>query len=590
MGFGVENAGGLLGLLALVPFIIVYLIKPRPVKLPVPSIVFFMRRAKATTKESFLRVFQKDYLFFIQLFVLLLIAFSMAYPYYSKQQDVVSKNLVFVLDVSASSQVLEGSKTRFDIAKEEIKKLATDSNTIVFAKSSPIIALQNAGRSELNAFLSRIEATEDESRIGDAMLMAAETLAGGKGRIIVASDFINTRGVSVKTATDILKGKDISVDLINTALNSHKNIGITDVIADEESTTVYVRNFNNEQENVFLDIDGVSENFFVDANNMEPFIYQTKLGGSRIEIKNKDDFMIDNTAYVSNPFGKKINVVYIANTPSKFLVAALNSSSRINLIKAEPPVIPHDKADVYIIGKIDMTKVLPGTFEDILKKVSSGTNLVLVAYDGINKADFKGLSNVQFDEANNLVKTDSVEVNKITKFTRDVDFGTVKKAYSLQDVKGDVIAESNGTALIVYNEFGKGKIVYYGVLEKESSFQLSPTYPVFWTNLVKFLADAREMQELNLKTGMSFIDDKNNEVVMDRAGFYNVSGNEVAVNIANEKESSINPGEEYGAKANTFKFSQITENVRDSLLDYLLAIVLILVVFEIYYVKRRGTL
>ncbi len=259
------------------------------------------------------------------------------------------------------------------------------------------------------------------------------------------------------------------------------------------------------------------------------------------------------------------------------------------MIRAEPPVIPKDETDIYIIGNIDMSKVLPGTFEDISKKVAKGTALVLTAYDGINKADFKGLSSVDFDEAG-LIKIDDVDVNKITKFTRDVDFGNVKRTYSLKDVKGDIIAESNGTALVVYNEFGKGKAVYYGILEKESSFQLSPTYPVFWTNLVKFLVDAREMQELNIKTGMSFIDDKNNEIVMDKVGFYNVSGNEIAVNIANEKESSINPREEYGAKANSFKFSQIKEEIRDSLLDYLLAIVLILVVFEIYYVKKRGTL
>lgn len=587
MGFGVEQLSGLLGLLAVIPFIIVYLIKPRPIKMPVPSLMFFMKRAKATTKESFLRVFQKDYLFYIQLLVLLLLAFSLAYPYISKEEDVVSKNLVFVLDVSASSQVLEGSKTRFDIAKEEIKKLATDVNTIVLAKSSAVIALKNANKNELIAFLNRLKPAEDESRIGDAMILAAETLAGEKGRIVVVSDFINTRGISIKTAEDILKGKGIVVDMINTALSRHSNIGIIDIVADEDTSTVYIRNFNNKEEKVNLEVDSAPESLVVDANNMEPFIYKTKEGISRVEIMNKDDFIVDNLAFISNPAGKKINIAYVTNFPSRFLIAALNSSSRIRVILAEPPVLPKEKIDFYIIGRIDSDKLLAGTMEELAKKVSDGSAAVIIAYEGIEKFDFNGLKNLKF---NNTVKTDNVELNRVTKFTKDIDFGVVKKAYSLIDYKGDVIAESNSVPLIIYSEFGLGKIVYYGILESESSFQLSPDYPVFWTGLAKFLVSAREMQELNLKTGMSFIDEDSNEIIMDNVGVFNISSEQLVVNMLYEKESNINPGEEYGSKINAFKFSAVKEEVRDNMLDYLLLIALILAVFEIYYAKRRGML
>lgn len=587
MGFGVEQLSGLLGLLAVIPFIIVYLIKPRPIKMPVPSLMFFMKRAKATTKESFLRVFQKDYLFYIQLLVLLLLAFSLAYPYISKEEDVVSKNLVFVLDVSASSQVLEGSKTRFDIAKEEIKKLATDVNTIVLAKSSAVIALKNANKNELIAFLNRLKPAEDESRIGDAMILAAETLAGEKGRIVVVSDFINTRGISIKTAEDILKGKGIVVDMINTALSRHSNIGIIDIVADEDTSTVYIRNFNNKEEKVNLEVDSAPESLVVDANNMEPFIYKTKEGISRVEIMNKDDFIVDNLAFISNPAGKKINIAYVTNFPSRFLIAALNSSSRIRVILAEPPVLPKEKIDFYIIGRIDSDKLLAGTMEELAKKVSDGSAAVIIAYEGIEKFDFNGLKNLKF---NNTVKTDNVELNRVTKFTKDIDFGVVKKAYSLIDYKGDVIAESNSVPLIIYSEFGLGKIVYYGILESESSFQLSPDYPVFWTGLAKFLVSAREMQELNLKTGMSFIDEDSNEIIMDNVGVFNISSEQLVVNMLYEKESNINPGEEYGSKINAFKFSAVKEEVRDNMLDYLLLIALILAVFEIYYAKRRGIL
>lgn len=594
MNFGAEQVIGLLGLLVLIPFIIVYLIKPKPVKLPVPSLLFFMKKAKATTKESFMRIFQKDYLFYIQLFVLLLLALSLAYPYISIKRDVVSKNLVFVLDASASSQVVEADgRTRFDVAKNKIYELASDSNTIILAKSYPIVALKNAGKSELGAFLNRIKPTEDESRIGDAILMAGDVLGEEKGRVIVLSDFINTRGVSVKTAVDILKSKDIAVDSIDTDSTNRKNLGVVNIIADEGTSAVYVQNFNNQDIEANLDVDGKAEKLLIPANNVEPFIYKTKEGISQFKILNKDDFMVDNNVYISNPVGNKINVAYVTNYPSKFLLAALNSSSRVKLVFAEPPVVPKKDIDIYIIGKIDGSKILPGTYENILKNVENGASVVLTAFDGVENVDFNGLSEgVKFSSAglrdNNV---SLVQINVVTPFTKDIYFGDVKKVYSLDAYTGDVIAESSGVPVITYSEKGSGKFVYYGLPEKYSSFQLSPDFPVFWVGLLKYLTGAKEMSEVNLNTGMSFVDDKGNELVLDEAGYFNVSGNQVVVNLLNSKESDVNnKGEEFGSKISNFKFETLKEDVRNNFLDYLVIIGLLLVLFEIYYINKRGLL
>lgn len=611
MNFGAEQVIGLLGLLVLIPFIIVYLIKPKPVKLPVPSLMFFMKKTKISVQDSLFRIFQKDYLFFIQLVVLVLLALSLAYPYFAKSQDVVSKNIIFVLDASGSMHTIErigssvsaGSgygKTRFDIAKDEIKKLVSDSNTLILIKSYPVIAVKNAGKSEFLAFLNRLQLTEGESRIGDAILMGGEIVDSGKGRIIVVSDFINTKGVSVKIAQDILLGKGINVDLIDVGENNHENLGIVNIVADEESSSVFIKNYGKNGINVNLNIDGENQSLAVEADDTEPFIYKTKEGVSKIEIKNKDDFISDNFGYIANPAGQKINVMLITNSPMKFLTAAINSSSRVRLKVVEPPVIPKDdpnfKTDVYIIGKVDYTKILAGTFEDLLKKAQEGASVVITSQDGINNVDFKGLNNIKFisgyDSGNVTTKTGAIILNTVTKFTKDVDFGAVKKAYNVNDIKGDVIAESNDVPLIVYSEIGSGKVVYYGILEKESSFQLSPDYPVFWSSLIKDLVGAREMSELNLKTGMSFIDNKNNEIVVDNIGVFNISSNEIAVNMNSFDESDINfiDSGVSGEKISGYNFKTIKEEVKTSLIDYLIIVGLILVLFEIYYIKNRGEL
>ena len=52
---GIGNLLGLYGLLILVPFILIYLFKPKPVEKMIPSLMFFLRDQKHKKKASFLR-------------------------------------------------------------------------------------------------------------------------------------------------------------------------------------------------------------------------------------------------------------------------------------------------------------------------------------------------------------------------------------------------------------------------------------------------------------------------------------------------------------------------------------------------------
>src|SRR3989344_1204070 len=107
MAFELGNVIGFLGFLSLIPLIILYLIRPRPTNLKVPSLMFFFSKEKSTTAESILRHFHEDLLFYLQLLVLTLLALSLAQPLLTVKRDAVSSNIVFVLDASASSQVVE---------------------------------------------------------------------------------------------------------------------------------------------------------------------------------------------------------------------------------------------------------------------------------------------------------------------------------------------------------------------------------------------------------------------------------------------------------------------------------------------------
>src|SRR5574341_2084798 len=211
----IGNPSGLWALLALVPLIILYLIRPKPKVLPIPSLMFFLKSSGARKLTSFLKQITHDWLFLIQLLLLLGLALTFAHPYTKYQHDVTASNTVIVLDVSASSQVQEGSKTRFDLAVAQAKKVLGNKNTIILAKDVPFIALQDASADEASKFLNSLKPRETVSKIGEAIILAGETLS--EGRVAVISDFINTGGQDPDVAKAVLQSKGLVVDFINIA-------------------------------------------------------------------------------------------------------------------------------------------------------------------------------------------------------------------------------------------------------------------------------------------------------------------------------------------------------------------------------------
>ena len=427
MAFEVGNILGFWAFLALIPLIILYLIRPRPVNLKVPSLMFFFAKTKSTTAESILRHFHEDLLFIIQLLVLSLLALSLTQPLLTVKKDAVSSNIVFVLDVSASSKVMEDGKTRFEIEKEKIKDLATTRNSLILVKSSPVLALQGVGRSELVRYLDRLEATDDLSDIASAMILAGELLSDTKGRVVVLSDLVPSKGVSVGLAHKILEGKGIHIDFINPAKVKRSNFGIINMVLTSDSANVYVKNYNDKDEDVDLRIGNEVKTFNIKAGSVEPQVFSLVEGDIEVEILNKDDFLVDNKVIITRPYGDEIKVMLITNNPSQFSKAALNAIDKVKLTIAEPPVIPEGDFDVYVIDNIMKDTLLEGTFEDLKERVENGNgNMMIVSWLGVNDLDFKGLLPLEFE---GRVNGGVVNIDQITRFTRDIDFGEVKSFY-----------------------------------------------------------------------------------------------------------------------------------------------------------------
>jgi hypothetical protein len=161
----------------------------------------------------------------------------------------------------------------------------------------------------------------------------------------------------------------------------------------------------------------------------------------------------------------------------------------------------------------------------------------------------------------------------------------------------------NKIPVIAYRPKGKGKSVYFGVLEKNTEFAYSPSYPIFWAELVKFLTEQQDVKKLNFKAGSTLLLDKpqivktptqvlkdQSALVLDEGGLYQLEDRVIAVNLLNEQESNINFEASTGTKSLDYTLQPVKETRKLPWGLGLLALALILLLLEMLYVKWRGDL
>jgi hypothetical protein len=596
----IGNSAGVWALLLLVPLILLYLIRPKPKLMTIPSLMFFMKSSGATKLTSFLRQFLRDWLFLMQFLIVFLLASTLAQPYVNYFHDITSENTVIVFDVSASSQAMEGGKSRFDIAMDKARSLLGSKNTIILAKDVAQIGIQDADVPDTIEYLNALRPKDTTSRIGDAVILGGEVLAGKEGRVIAISDFINTAGQDPHIAKAVVESRGIKVDFINTATGDHRtNIGIVDMLVEPTTTTVYVKNYEPSQQKIKVSIGEGAKDLTLAARSIETFSIITPPGTTKVELNVQDDFKIDNRVYVSSPSDAKTKALLIANNASIFLKNALLASGEIELTIAEPPIIPKGDFDVYIIHNVAKASLLPGTFEDIRNRVEEGANVIVAAQEDSDRMDYKGLIPV---DLGGRAEGGFITVDQLNRFTKNIEFGSVEYYFSSTPKDNALtILSVAGKPLVSVSRREKGKIAYYGILEKSSDFPYSPGYPIFWTELMRFMTDQQDVKNLNFRTGDTMILDalqkietptkvlKKSAIIFDEAGIYKFEdGRTIAVNLLNERESDINSNTSMGAKSTEFVLEPVKEKRKFEFEQSFVLIALIILFIELLYVKMRG--
>ncbi|MBW3004623.1 BatA domain-containing protein [Candidatus Woesearchaeota archaeon] len=589
---------GLLALISLIPLILLYLIRPKPQTIEIPSLMFFIQSSGRNKLSSFFKKFIRDWLFLIQILILLLLALSIARPFTNYQHDITAQNTVIVLDASASMQAMEGKYSRFDKARDKAKQMLGAKNTIILAKEVPSIVVKEATSSEAEKYLNKAQPTEATSRIGDSIILAGEAL-GSEGAVIVLSDFINTGGQDPNIAKAILESKGLVVNFVNVAEKKASNIGIVDIEADREEATVYVKNFDDVARFATLKVGDVQKELNLGAKSSETFTFKTPNGITQMLLVTDDDFKIDNLAYLSAPETEQTKAALVTNNASVFLKNALEASGDVQVTVTKPPVVPVEGYDVYILHNLDMNEVLPGTFDALYYAAQNGASVVVHVQEDSAQINYKKLLPLKITGKGN---GGFVSIEQLNKFTKNIDFGSITSHFTTtaHDKGFTTIVSLGNDTVVSLGKAGSGKIVYYGIPENTADFKYSPSYPIFWTEMLRYLTGQLDLKNLNYATKDTIILEgeqtvktpiktvKQATIMLENAGIYELEDKRIAANLLDEKESEINAETTLGAKSTEFELKPVKETRKLELEPLLILAAGLIILLEILYIKMRG--
>ncbi|MBI2564648.1 BatA domain-containing protein [Candidatus Woesearchaeota archaeon] len=603
LNFG--NLFGLYALLTIVPLILLYLIRPKPKMMTIPSLMFFLKMSGANRITSFFKQLTRDWLLFIQLLILLLLALAFTEPFTYYTHDVSSANTIIVLDVSASMQAKEGSLTRFEKAKSFAKELLGASNTIVLAKYYSEVGVQDVSRSDAVKYLNTLQPYESPTRLGDAILTAGgilEKKGTSEGRIIVISDFLNTEGQDATTTRAVLQSKNMLIDFINVAEQGEKeNVGFIDLFIDRDSTTAYIKNFAGKEKTITLTVGNLTKNINMAAKAVEPFSFQTVGGVTKLQITPFDEFPVDNELFVSAPKTLKVPVQFISNDKSEFLYQALEASRIAQVDVAEPPIVPKGGYQIFILNNVDPREILTGTMEELSREVENGASIIITAQKNMNEIDYSPILPLT---SKGLGKAKDLLIQQINRFTKNIEFGSVKEFIQLSEEHGlTPIISADSDVIVGLAKKGSGKILYYGILESANEFHFSPGYPIFWTEIIKFLTEKQDLESLNDRTKNTIfpgvkmpVDSPRGRlppapaVFLENQGLYHLGDVTIAVNLLNEQESEVSVLEkgEYELTPKSYELMPVEEKRKFEIDMILIILGSLILFFELVYVKQRG--
>ncbi len=375
MGFLNLLAFGYLSLIGLVVFFYIFNKKKNIVH--VPSLIPWGILKEDTVRS---RVFKIDLLFLLQILLILLLVFFLAKPYLkSNIINISGKNVVLVIDSSASMQTVEDNETRFDKARTQalkmIGKLGQEDKMMIISSnySSRVVSDFTDDKAKLNKTITDLMPKDTGTNLDEGVGLGVSFLKNAeRGEMYVLTDrsassinFTNLKSGNIKFITFGEESANVAITSLDVYQDMFKDYR-------EREAYVTIENYANDSKTVrlgvFLNDEIIMEEEFELAGNEQKTLSVMNLdapGILKASIQTDDFLLVDNTAYVIINEIKPINILLVSdNYRLKDELAKIEQSTR-RIIVTHIATSEYEQEDIKNYDAAIFHKFYPNTNPDI---------------------------------------------------------------------------------------------------------------------------------------------------------------------------------------------------------------------------------
>lgn len=602
-----------------------YILKLRRRPVPVPFSPIWARVLRDKEATQLFSQLKRLLSLLLQLALIGLLIFALGDPRMGGEL-VDGRNLVVLVDASASMKAHDVSPSRIDQAKTEVSKLIEGlggNDRMLVAQMDAVltpVSTMTGETAELKQALTRVGASDTEADLELGLRFALDSLSGlPKPEIIIVSD--GALGDLEALAKHVKLG-DIALSFIPIG-ESGDNVAITQFAVrryplDKSRYEVMLEVSNTMDSSMEVELSLFGDGAVVDVTRLNlkpgerlPRFYSDLAGADQtLEAKIEpvgaklDHLEADNHAYAVMPQRRRVRVL-VVSPGNTYLEAALLLDEYLDVSLVSPDSALPDEA-------FDVT-ILDGVAPSV--KAKHGSLLYLnPPAEGAPVSHKKEITEFGFDLWNRkspLLRWMALENIQ------------VMKGHALEPQKGDsVVGRSDAGPILLSGERSGQRFVALGFDPRDSDIVLRVAWPLFLLNTINTFIEEESGYISSYRTGsvwsiptasgarvaklkdpdgtVSTVPVKEGRAVYfgDQAGFYElmvgdapeVEVSKFAANLSNLNESRIKPNDKLELAGNTAKeVAGFDVGVREELWLTLLLIAMALSVAEWITYHRRVT-
>lgn len=486
---------GLLGLLCIPVLILIYILKNKYVEKIVSSTYIWNLSEKFLKKKKPLKKITDLISLILQVITVLVLSISIAHPVFTIPNS--AENVCFVLDISGSMNINNGSITRFEKGKQKIVELVNSSSNgstftlITASKETKVILEKEENKEKVLNKLNEISLDYSSSSLVDALTTIQNYYNEQK---IGHTYLITDKTYSSVSNIDLI---NVSSQEENYALYDSKyqirkgKINISGNLISYESDSVL--NINLYLDDKFIVSQEVNVNKMVEKQYSFS-IDEQEFSSMKVEITNSDALSLDNSNILYSVGSKNVCSTLIVTGNSTFYVSSiLKAIGNVKIEEISPSSYHNQQGyDLYIFDSYS-PNVLPN--DGTIWLINTSKNIASSGFVVQNSVSLKdGGKTIYEQEKSSLyneltkdTKNNSVSINQYMKYGLYREFTTI-----LSINKIPLIFAGN-------NDYGNREVVFSFDFQN-TDFPLLYDYIVLMRNFLNY-SNPSPLENLFYKVG-----------------------------------------------------------------------------------------